>query len=142
MLLIVKLCLRVQSQVQSINKVYLELADKLPQNNELYQLIDQLSQVAFDAGLKVKSLTPQPLEKKTGYDVFTIDLNADGSFDAFVQFVKSIVTLSRIIVVESYQLSPLNQTNNHRLLQMKITLKTYSINPSNAKEALVGVGNG
>lgn len=117
----------IKMQMVTAEKIYRTLAHQLPENNALYRLIETLSELANQLNLKVTSLHPRPLVRKTGHTVLSIELNCEGSFQQLTQFIDTISRLPTIILIENYDLSLLKSNDNRRLLQLKMLLRTYSI---------------
>ena len=116
-----------QQQVATLQSKFNESLQALPTDSELPQLIEQLSDLAFQNGLRVKVLNPQPLEYKENYAILNIQLACDGTFEELTQFVSKLETLPRIILIENYRIVPYTTVSENRVLQMSMSLQTFSL---------------
>ncbi|WP_116963305.1 type 4a pilus biogenesis protein PilO [Fastidiosibacter lacustris] len=114
-------------QVETLQEIFNYSLDALPTDSELPQLIEQLSDLAFQNGLRVKLLNPQPLEYKENYAILDIDLSCDGTFEQLSNFVNKLETLPRIILIENYRIVPYTSVSEYGILQMSMSLQTFSL---------------
>ncbi|WP_119343590.1 type IV pilus inner membrane component PilO [Facilibium subflavum] len=130
----------IEKQVDSIKSVYQSLASHLPEGNELPQLIDQLSDIAYSVGLRVKLIHPKPLEATADYMVLTIDVVCEGNFAQLSEFLMQIAHLQRIVLLDTYTLNPVkNNQAAGTALQMFMTLKAYSLKHDQETKGAKGV---
>ncbi|WP_395946412.1 type 4a pilus biogenesis protein PilO [Caedibacter taeniospiralis] len=115
-----------QQQVDLLQDKLNKSMQALPSDSELPQLIEELSDLAFQNGLRVKMINPQPLDYKENYAVLNIQLACDGTFEQLSRFVNELQTLPRIILIESYSLNPYAATKTD-MLQMSMSLQTFSL---------------
>ncbi len=115
-----------QQQVNLLQDKLNKSMQALPGDSELPKLIEELSDLAFQNGLRVKMINPQPLDYKENYAVLNIQLACDGTFEQLSRFVNELETLPRIILVESYSLIPYSASKTD-MLQMSMSLQTFSL---------------
>lgn len=123
-----------QQQVEILENKFNASLQALPTDSELPQLIEQLSDLAFQNGLRVKVLNPQPLDYKDNYAVLNIQLACDGTFEQLTNFVNKLETLPRIILIENYRIVPYNTVSENGILQMSMNLQTFSLKAKPGKE--------
>ncbi|MDA0911437.1 MAG: type 4a pilus biogenesis protein PilO [Proteobacteria bacterium] len=123
-----------QQQVEILQNKFNASLQALPTDSELPQLIEQLSDLAFQNGLRVKVLNPQPLDYKDNYAVLNIQLACDGTFEQLTNFVNKLETLPRIILIENYRIVPYNTVSENGILQMSMNLQTFSLKAKPGKE--------
>lgn len=125
-----------QQQVEILHNKFNTSLQALPTDSELPQLIEQLSDLAFQNGLRVKVLNPQPLDYKDNYAVLHIQLACDGTFEQLTNFVNKLETLPRIILIESYRIVPYNTVSENGILKMNMNLQTFSLKSKLGKEGV------
>ncbi|WP_440617195.1 type 4a pilus biogenesis protein PilO [Cysteiniphilum sp. 6C5] len=123
-----------QQQVEILKNKFNASLQALPTDSELPQLIEQLSDLAFQNGLRVKVLNPQPLDYKDNYAILNIQLACDGTFEQLSHFVNKLETLPRIILIENYRIVPYNTVSENGILQMSMNLQTFSLKSKPGKE--------
>lgn len=120
-----------KGQVDKLKNIYTKLAYKLPSDSELPELIDQLSDLAHQSQLKIRILNPHPLEDAKDHAVLRIQLLCNGNFGQITQFISQLTNLPRIILMEKYTIKPIKTGAGDELLEIMMTLKTFSLLSAN-----------
>jgi len=97
------------------------LLKKLPAGHETPGLLDDITFVATAAGLSITSITWGNEIEKEFYTELPLDINVEGTFHQFGQFVASVADLPRIVSLHDFTV--VNKSEHS--LQLKIVAKTY-----------------
>lgn len=79
--------------------------EKLPNEKELENLIDSISEAGNESGLDVKRFKPGKESPKGFYAEFPISMSVTGSYESFFLFCRNIGSLSRIVNLGAIKLS-------------------------------------
>jgi len=94
---------------------------KLPAGHETPGLLDDITFVATAAGLSISSITWGNEIEKEFYTELPLDINVEGTYHQFGQFVASVAGLPRIVSLHDFTV--VNKAEHS--LQLKIVAKTY-----------------
>jgi len=97
------------------------LLKKLPAGHETPGLLDDITFVATAAGLSIASITWGNEIEKEFYTELPLDINVEGTYHQFGQFVASVAGLPRIVSLHDFTV--VNKAEHS--LQLKIVAKTY-----------------
>lgn len=83
-----------------------ELEQLIPQDEEVAQLLEDMSFEARQAGVEVTLMRPEPLESGVHYDKWSYEIGVEGEYHAVGRFLAAIASLSRIIAAVDMELGP------------------------------------
>ena len=117
-----------QEQIQRLEKQYDMLKAQLPDDREIPDLIDQVSEIADQSGLSVKQLAPKEIVERQDHASMDIDLSLQGTYEQLSHFLDSISNIKRVIVVMNYRVRPTgNVESYHPVLDINMRLQTYTL---------------
>jgi len=105
------------------------LLKMLPSQNEMPGLLDDVTFVATDAGLKIDSLDWEDEIEREFYIEFPIKITASGDYHQFGHLVSDVANLPRIVSLHDFVI----KRGDDGLLSMDVLAKTYRFK-QNAKE--------
>ncbi len=98
-----------------------ELLKMLPSQNEMPGLVDDITFVATDSGLRIDSLDWREEIQRDFYIEFPISMLVSGKYHELGQFVSGVAKLPRIVSLHDFVIK---RTDNG-ILGMEILAKTY-----------------
>ncbi|MFT5234755.1 MAG: type IV pilus assembly protein PilO [Shewanella sp.] len=110
-----------REQLGTMEGQFAQLLKMLPSKNEMPGLLDDLTFVATDSGLKIDSLDWQEVIQRDFYIEFPISLSVSGEYHELGQLVSGVAKLPRIVSLHDFIIK---KTGNGDL-GMKILAKTY-----------------
>lgn len=132
----VKTLPELENQVSSLEYQYSELLAQLPEGRELPRLIEELSDIAHQRGLIVRTLTPSPLQHLKEYSILNVRLLVEGTYKQVTELLIDIAQMPRIMIVKDYRVVPMSANNRSEpLLQVTLNLQTYSLSPDQRQNA-------
>ena len=111
-------------QMAEIEQTFDTLSRQLPQDTEVPELLEDISQLGLDSGLEFESIGLGKEFVKEFYAELSIDIKVKGGYHSLGTFVSGISALPRIVTLHNYTLTPSSENNNDNLL-MTVTAKTY-----------------
>ena len=110
-----------RDQKEDVDKQLETLVSQLPTDNEVPDLLEDITRTGLDTGLEINSVVLQN-EKVNGYYIeLPISITAHGDYHAFANFVGEVSGLSRIVIFGDVEINRLNKS----MLSLSITAKTY-----------------
>jgi len=105
----------------------------VPEQNEVPNLLDDISTRAKVRGVNLASVVPQPVESGPApFDTYRYDMSVIGRYDQVGQFLADVAGLRRIIVPQDVQLKAADLTKAKALgdttkamLEAKFTVRTF-----------------
>lgn len=122
-----------KEQMVVLEKMVQDQLKQLPNKNEVAGLLDDISYIATNNGLKLNKINWEPEIKKDFYTELPMRIELVGSYDQLGQFAASIAALPRIVVLGSFNVN--KGSGSPDALQMSVQAKTYRYDPDveNAK---------
>jgi type IV pilus assembly protein PilO len=122
-----------EKQLVEIEAILKRLLEKLPDKNQVDELIREISQAVLKNALKQELFEPQYKDEKTEKDVYVtlpIKLQARGSYHAFGQFISDVAAMNRIVTqhdisIKSSKSSGKKSTQGLLTLKMKARIYRY-----------------
>lgn len=125
-----------EAQVNVLEAQYQALLAQLPEGRELPRLIEELSDIAHQTGLTVRTLTPSPLQHLDQYSILNIRLLVEGTYQQLTQLLVDISQMPRIMIIQDYRVVPMASNNrNEPLLQITLNMRTFSLSPDQRQKA-------
>lgn len=110
-----------REQLAVMEVQFAELLKMLPSQNEMPGLVDDLTFVATDSGLKIDSLDWREEIQRDFYIEFPISMSVSGEYHELGQLVSGVAKLPRIVSLHDFVIK---KTDNGAL-GMEILAKTY-----------------
>lgn len=105
-----------------------ELSEQLPNEKEVSALLEEVSDAAKDAGLKVISWKPSPRRihpSKIVYEV-PVSVNMTGSFHRLAYFFSSLTRMDRIVNISDINLANPKTEGTEATLKVTFTAVTFT----------------
>ena len=127
-----------ESQVNVLEAQYQELLARLPEGRELPRLIEELSDIAHQTGLTVRTITPSPLQHLDQYSILNVRLLVEGTYQQLTQLLVDVSQMPRIMIIQDYRVVPMASNNrNEPLLQMTLNMRTFSLSSDQRQKATI-----
>jgi len=110
-----------REQLAAMEIQFAELLKMLPSKNEMPGLLDDLTFVATDSGLKIESLDWREVIPRDFYYEFPISMTVSGEYHQLGQLVSGVAKLPRIVSLHDFVI----QKSDSGGLWMEILAKTY-----------------
>ncbi|MCL1038994.1 type 4a pilus biogenesis protein PilO [Shewanella submarina] len=110
-----------REQLAEMEVQFAELLKMLPSQNEMPGLLDDLTFVATDAGLKMNSLNWETEIDREFYQEFPINMSVVGDYHQLGNMVAGVARLPRIVSLHDFTITKLGDG----LLKMDIQARTY-----------------
>jgi len=110
-----------REQLAAMEVQFAELLKMLPSKNEMPGLLDDLTFVATDSGLKIESLDWREVIPRDFYFEFPISMTVSGEYHELGQLVSGVAKLPRIVSLHDFVIKK-SDTGG---LGMEILAKTY-----------------
>lgn len=110
-----------REQLAVMEEQFAELLKMLPSENEMPGLLDDLTFVATDAGLRINSLNWEPEIQRDFYIEFPIKMSVTGDYHQIGNMVSGVAKLPRIVSLHDFTIKR-DESGN---LAMDILAKTY-----------------
>ncbi len=106
--------------------------EKLPNEKEIPDLIDSVSQAVKDVGLKIFLFKPNPERPKGFYAEVPIQMKVQGGFESFYEFCDKISKLPRIVNIENMAIKVKDESGS---MESTFTVTTFRFIPEGQKAA-------
>ncbi|MBM7072294.1 type 4a pilus biogenesis protein PilO [Shewanella sp. 202IG2-18] len=110
-----------REQLSEMEGQFSELLKMLPSKNEMPGLLDDLTFVATDAGLRINSLNWEDPVQQDFYVELPIKISVVGDYHEIGNMISNIAKLPRIVSLHDFSV----KKEKSELLQMEIFAKTY-----------------
>ncbi|MEC4728478.1 type 4a pilus biogenesis protein PilO [Shewanella sp. D64] len=110
-----------REQLEIMEAQFAQLLKMLPSKNEMPGLLDDLTFVATDSGLKIDSLDWREVIQRDFYIEFPISMAVSGEYHELGQLVSGVAKLPRIVSLHDFVIKKLDNGG----LGMEILAKTY-----------------
>ncbi len=110
-----------REQLEQMELQFAELLKMLPSQNEMPGLLDDLTFVATDAGLKIESLDWESEIQRDFYIEFPIKMAVEGDYHELGNMVSGVAKLPRIVSLHDFTI----KRDDTGRLAMDILAKTY-----------------
>jgi type IV pilus assembly protein PilO len=108
-----------------------ELKKQLPEENEISNLLKQVSDICKDSGLDMKSWRPGQRVKHPSGIVYEIPVSVSvaGTYHDFGKFLSNLTKLNRIVNVKNIQIGNPHMVQGSDMLDISFTASTFSAIP-------------
>lgn len=101
---------------------------QLPNKNEVAGLLDDISYIATNNGLKLLRINWEPEIKKEFYTELPMRIDLSGQYNQLGQFSADIAALPRIVLLGSFTVNKEAKDGSNNIL-MSVQAKTYRYDP-------------
>ncbi|MEY8215969.1 MAG: type 4a pilus biogenesis protein PilO [Colwellia sp.] len=112
-----------RAQMGEAENIFANQLKSLPNSHEIPGLLDDITFIGTTSGLDFVKLEWQPEISKEIYIELPIDIEVNGSYHSFGNFVSKIAGLPRIVTLHNFKIDIINTEND--LLNLKLEAKTY-----------------
>lgn len=110
-----------REQMKEISVILEGLVNKLPSNEELASLLDDISFIGSNNGLQFKSINWGVKNQQELTEEVPVSIKVTGTYDQLGKFSADIAALPRIVILENIKL----RRNDRDTLILDVVAKTY-----------------
>lgn len=114
---------QLREQMEEATRTLGALLKQLPSQTEVPGLLEDITKTGIGSGLEFKEITIQPERKVQFYVELPIKITATGGYHDLATFVSGISSLSRIVTLHDFSLTPIPGKDGS--LSMQISAITY-----------------
>jgi type IV pilus assembly protein PilO len=135
-----------RQQMVELEEMLKNQLKQLPNKNEVAGLLDDISYIATNNGLKLIRINWEPEVKKDFYTELPMRIELSGDYDQLGQFSADIAALPRIVLLGNFTINKKDtdskSVNNNIVndITMSVQAKTYRYDP-NQKQIMKGAVN-
>jgi type IV pilus assembly protein PilO len=135
-----------RQQMVELEEMLKNQLKQLPNKNEVAGLLDDISYIATNNGLKLIRINWEPAVKKDFYTELPMRIELSGDYDQLGQFSADIAALPRIVLLGNFTINKKDtdskSVNNNIVndITMSVQAKTYRYDP-NQKQIMKGAVN-
>lgn len=119
-----------KQELIELEEQFAVLVKQLPTDAEIPNLIQELNQAGSNNSLQMSSTRPLPAQKDGPVEILPYSISTKGSYDQFTKFAKDVGALSRIVVLNTVNVT----TDQSGKLVLDAKANTYKAEQSYAKE--------
>ncbi len=108
-------------QMVEAEQTFSVLKEQLPSQNEIPDLLVDVTQAGLSRGLKFEQFKPAVAASEGFYTVKPVNIIVNGSYHQLAQFVSDVAALPRIVNVDNFKISRRDEGD----LRMSAITKTY-----------------
>lgn len=135
-----------KKQLADMEEAFGALLRQLPKDTEVPSLLEDINHTGLGSGLTFSNIDLGTESRKEFYVELPINTVVTGDYHSFGAFVSGVASLPRIVTLHDFSIGPARgaggsskKSSHSRLLEMKITAKTYrysdaSEEPKSAKK--------
>ena len=117
-------------ELAELEESFAVLVKQLPTDAEIPNLIQELNQAGSNNSLQMSSTRPLPAQKDGPVEILPYSISTKGSYDQFTKFAKDVGALSRIVVLNTVNVT----TDRDGKLVLNAKANTYKAEQSYAKQ--------
>lgn len=114
-----------KQQMNEIKNSFSLMLEQLPQQNEVADLLIDISRTGLINGLEFQLFMPEAERPIDFYAELPIAMVVTGSYHQLGTFVSGIAALPRIVTLHDFSMSPLKSEDGSDKMTMSVTAKTY-----------------
>lgn len=114
-----------KQQMNEIKNSFSLMLEQLPQQNEVADLLIDISRTGLINGLEFQLFMPEAERPIDFYAELPIAMVVTGSYHQLGTFVSGIAALPRIVTLHGFSMSPLKSEDGSDKMTMSVTAKTY-----------------
>ncbi|MCT2530083.1 type 4a pilus biogenesis protein PilO [SAR92 clade bacterium H921] len=110
-----------RQQMIELRQIFGTLIEQFPKDGEVPGLLEDITDIADDSGLIIKSIALQPERVNKFYIEIPINIDVTGNYHDFGSFVSGVAALPRLVTLHDYSIT---QTNGNSL-NLVVEAKSY-----------------
>ncbi|MDG0972106.1 MAG: type 4a pilus biogenesis protein PilO [Porticoccaceae bacterium] len=110
-----------RQQMIELRQIFGTLIEQFPKDGEVPGLLEDITDIADDSGLIIKSIALQPERVNKFYIEIPINIDVTGNYHDFGSFVSGVAALPRLVTLHDYSIT---QTNSNSL-NLVVEAKSY-----------------
>ena len=110
-----------RQQMIELRQIFGILIEQFPKDGEVPGLLEDITDIADDSGLIIKSIALQPERVNKFYIEIPINIDVTGNYHDFGSFVSGVAALPRLVTLHDYSIT---QTNSNSL-NLVVEAKSY-----------------
>lgn len=119
-----------KKELVELEESFAVLVKQLPTDAEIPNLLQELNQAGSNNSLQMSSTRPLKAEKDGPVEILPYSISTRGSYDQFTKFAKDVGALSRIVVLNTVNVT----TDKDGKLVLDAKANTYKAEQSYAKQ--------
>jgi len=121
-----------QNQIKTIKQKLLEIIKQMPMEEEISELLIDISQAGTSSGLEFKLLKPMTPVSQDFYSELSINLEVIGKYEELCLFIGKLASLPRIVTIHDLTITPIDKAkiSTQHKVSMAVMVKTYRDNGS------------
>jgi type IV pilus assembly protein PilO len=110
-----------RQQMIELRQIFGTLIEQFPKDGEVPGLLEDITDIADDSGLIIKSIALQPERVNKFYIEIPINIDVTGNYHDLGSFVSGVAALPRLVTLHDYSIT---QTNSNSL-NLVVEAKSY-----------------
>ena len=113
---------QLRAQQEAIAERFERLLRQLPSETEVPALLEDISRVGTESGLRFRAIDLKAAQQESYYDILPLELRLEGGYHDLARFLSGISGLSRIVTLHDFSLRP---EGSGDLLLLQLEARTY-----------------
>ena len=116
---------KIEAELQTMTDTLIKLEVVIPQQREIYDILKQIQQLAYDSRLDIIKFVNRGEIDKEFYLEWPITIDITGSYHNLALFFDSLSRFPRLFNTESFAIRALSGQNDSETITANTTIKTY-----------------
>ena len=116
---------KIETELQTMTATLEELEVVIPQQREIYDILKQIQQLAYDSRLEIVKFVNRGEIDKEFYWEWPIAIEITGGFHNLAQFFEKLGRFSRLFITENFVIRSLPTQNDVETITANTIIKTY-----------------
>ncbi len=116
---------KIESELQTMTGTLKDLEVVIPQQREMYDILKQIQQLAYDSHLDIVKFVNRGEIEKEFYWEWPIAIEITGSYHNLAIFFDRLSRFSRLFNTENFAIRALPRQNDAETITANTTIKTY-----------------
>jgi Tfp pilus assembly protein PilO len=116
---------KIEAELQTMTSILNELEVMIPQQREMYDILKQIQQLAYDSRLNIDKFVNRGEIDKEFYWEWPINIEITGDYHNLAIFFDKLSRFSRLFNTESFFIRALPRQNDTSTITANTTIKTY-----------------
>jgi type IV pilus assembly protein PilO len=113
------------SEVEKLDTELKKALAELPDEREIAQLLERVSDKARDAGLEIRTFRPRPEQKKDFYAEVPVEIEISGTFHQVATFFDEVGNLERIVNIDQFDMGGAVVEEDRVTLKSSLTATSF-----------------
>jgi len=116
---------KIEAELQTMTGTLKELAVVIPQQREIYDILKQIQQLAYDSRLDIVKFVNRGEIDKDFYLEWPIAIEITGGYHNLALFFDRLGRFSRLFIAENFSIRALPGQSSDKTITANTTIKTY-----------------